>query len=204
MSNTQLPVNTFNDSPQSNPAYSVVRQDDDLVYVSAVGTDTPIYVGNILQFKEGLRGYVQAIDSNGLAVVKIFTDYEPLSYAETLKFLDIPVIDLKAFVPLTELGQLKVFCKSGDYKSVGGQIGWSLYKDDVLLAIGNDANNKSMCELNGLGIWEEGNYRLVIRRFDADTLQPISQATRVIRLTESQSLISIGDATDESTKVFLI
>lgn len=142
------------------PVVSIVEN-----IVTLVALDSATVVVGALFLAEGKTGRATSI--NGALISVLFEDPTGITISSEVIQLDMvsygTIPNQVSFVPL--FGSFLVFCKQPtNYKK--GYIGWSFYKGQELIAIGNDFRNAGTLELNGNGGTWLGDYRLEISLFD--------------------------------------
>lgn len=124
------------------------------------------------------------------------------SYASVNKLFTPPPLSYKIISPNTPLGSLFVNLSLPKYHKQGF-LGWSLIKDSVLLLVGNDLLNYSTISFNSSGLWDKGNYRLVLGLYEPFNKGLVNVTDRSWSIDKSISTFRFGFEQDSSLPISL-
>lgn len=159
-------------------------------------------LGQLVEFDNGAKGLVFEINDSSAKVRRLKSGANPVSnYAQSTSFLNIVQPEV---VALDEsIGSFYVALLNTKTERPG-YVGWTLYNSaNEAILMGNDIASHNICQYQGNGKWQPGAYRLEVRSFLKETMQPINYATRDIYLAEEADLISIGNYSDNTPKLVL-
>lgn len=202
MTISPLPVSFASNAVTGVPVrYKVISQSGRNVIVQD-DRCWPLSLGQMIVFNTNARGIVTDLLNDDTANVLLSTTTNGALEASADDWLRFDPPRIMLYKDLSSIGSLRVVC-SNSATTRSGFIGWSFYSDNQIVARGNDFDELHVCQFTGDSVWGPGNYRLEVRSFLPNPLQPLRYATKQWDLTESTSKLSMGGFNDMESKLRL-
>jgi hypothetical protein len=175
----------------------------DFIVVGLEGTqvllDKPASAGRYLSFNNGNKGITlgsyqarlfEPIKKGSIS----WANYQPLE-------VERPIFKVLSDI---NMGDLSVSCALfNPSKQVKGWVGWTLYRNEVPVLIGNDFSKVGVCDYSGGSGWPVGKYRLEITQFEPGCIPSRSGKVSWVLYNPSDKL-SAGNPGDSQPSVELL
>jgi hypothetical protein len=172
-------------------------------YLSAVDSSVTVKAGQIVDFKS-CRFYIKE-DISQIKAVYIDGDISALENNSLGSIVNIAKPDYVKSLVMSDqfpLGSLSVRVEV-PFNHKQGFLGWTFFKDDIVLVVGNDLEEAGYISYQGTSAWAPGSYRLVVAAYEQYSQTLTKLTDKEFELTTATESITVGTSSDDGLPLTL-